>query len=63
MTAAPGAVAALMADAAAAGVPCLRLGETGGEDLTLAGEAPIGVADLRTAFESWFPAFMDGPRS
>jgi phosphoribosylformylglycinamidine synthase II len=63
VTVATAGAAALLADAARAGVPCLRLGETGGETLTLPGEAPISVADLRTAFESWFPAYMDGPRS
>jgi hypothetical protein len=26
-------------------------------------EAPIGVEALRKAFESWFPAFMEGSRS
>jgi phosphoribosylformylglycinamidine synthase subunit PurL len=53
----------LIADAARAGVPILRIGATGGPALTLADEAPIGVDELRSAFESWFPAFMEDSRS
>ena len=53
----------LIADAARAGVPMLRIGATGGLALTLPDEAPIGVAELRATFESWFPAFMEGSRS
>ena len=41
----------------------IRIGATGGLALTLPDEAPIGVTELRTAFESWFPAFMEGSRS
>jgi phosphoribosylformylglycinamidine synthase len=53
----------LMADAARAEVPMVRIGATGGLALTLPNEAPIGVDVLRTAFESWFPAYMEGSRS
>jgi len=53
----------LIADAARAGVPVLRIGAIGGPALTLADEAPIGVDELRAAFESWFPDFMGDPRS
>jgi phosphoribosylformylglycinamidine synthase II len=53
----------LFADAARAGVPVLRIGAIGGPALTLADEAPIGVDELRAAFESWFPDFMGDPRS
>jgi phosphoribosylformylglycinamidine synthase len=53
----------VIADAGRAGVPILRLGATGGDTLTLPDEAPIGVDELRKAFESWFPAFMEGSRS
>ena len=61
VTTAPSDCDRLIADAAHAGVPILRIGATGGPTLTLADEAPIGVAELRAAFESWFPAFMEGP--
>ena len=53
---------ALIADAGRAGVPAARLGTTGGDDLDLVGEPPIPLAMLRTAFEFWLPAFMDGKR-
>jgi phosphoribosylformylglycinamidine synthase len=53
----------LIADAARADVPMIRIGATGGLALTLPDEAPIGVDVLRTAFESWFPAYMEGSRS
>ena len=41
-------------------MPAARIGTTGGDALTLPGEAPIVVAKLADAFESWFPAYMDG---
>ena len=49
---------AILADAKAAGVPALRLGTVGGAALTLPGEHPISVADLKTAHESWLPTYM-----
>jgi phosphoribosylformylglycinamidine synthase subunit PurL len=52
---------ALIARAAAAGVPLRRIGTTGGDALTPKGERPILVAELRQAFESWLPAYMGGP--
>ena len=52
---------AVVARAAAAGVPVKRLGLTGGDALTPAGERPILVAKLCEAFESWFPAYMGTP--
>ncbi|WP_158813851.1 phosphoribosylformylglycinamidine synthase subunit PurL [Methylocapsa sp. S129] len=54
--------AAIVDEAKAAGVAVQRLGTTGGDALTLPGEAPILLADLATAFESWLPAFMAGPQ-
>ena len=39
-----------------------RLGTTGGDDLDLVGEPPIPLAMLRTAFEFWLPAYMDGKK-
>ena len=54
--------AAILAQAAAAGVAARRLGTTGGDALTLPGDPPILVSDLARAHESWFPAFMAAPR-
>ena len=63
VAAAPAEADALVADAARAGVPIARIGVVAGAELTLPGEAPIAILDLKGAFESWFPAYMDGPRS
>ncbi len=62
VTARPEDADALIADARRAGVPAARLGTTGGDDLDLVGEPPIPLAMLRTAFEFWLPAFMDGKK-
>ena len=52
---------ALIAAAVAAGVPAKRIGETNAAArLTLGSNDHISVADLRTAHESWLPAYMDG---
>jgi phosphoribosylformylglycinamidine synthase len=40
------------------GMPCVRIGTTGGDAIAVAGETPVPVAALRTAFESWLPAYM-----
>ena len=55
--------AALVAVAEAAGVAAIRLGVTGGDALELPGEAPIPLPSLVGAYESWFPAYMDGGRA
>ena len=47
-------------DANSAGVPVRRCGMTGGDALTLPGEAPILLGDLVEAHEAWFPAYMAG---
>ncbi|MFO1188710.1 MAG: phosphoribosylformylglycinamidine synthase subunit PurL [Alphaproteobacteria bacterium] len=52
---------ALLAEARAAKVPAHRIGRTGGDSLTLPGERPISVAELRAAHETWFPAYMSTP--
>ena len=52
--------ATVIADARAAGVSLRRLGRTGGDALTLAGERPILVAKLTESFEGWLPAYMAG---
>jgi phosphoribosylformylglycinamidine synthase subunit PurL len=48
--------------ARAAVVPLMRLGATGGRVLSLVGERPLRVADLRARFEDWLPAYMAGLR-
>jgi phosphoribosylformylglycinamidine synthase subunit PurL len=58
VTAAAPAAEAIIGRARAAGVPVRRLGTTGGDALTPEGDRPILVAELRAAFESWFPAYM-----
>jgi phosphoribosylformylglycinamidine synthase len=55
-TAAPEAIEA---KAGAASVPIRRLGITGGDALTLAGDS-IAVAALKDAHEGWLPAYMAG---
>ncbi len=49
---------AVLAAAAVAGVPAMRLGRAGGEDLTLPGGVAISVEELRAAHERFFPAWM-----
>jgi len=48
----------IMERAKAAGVPLARLGATGGVVLSLAGERPLRVGDLKRRFEAWLPAYM-----
>jgi phosphoribosylformylglycinamidine synthase len=43
-----------------AGVPCARIGTTGGDVVAVAGEQPVSVASLKAGFESWLPAYMNG---
>jgi phosphoribosylformylglycinamidine synthase len=54
------AAADLVRSAAAAGVPALVLGTTGGDALTFPGEPPIPLATLRRAHEDWLPDYMAG---
>ncbi|MBK9081414.1 MAG: phosphoribosylformylglycinamidine synthase subunit PurL [Rhizobiales bacterium] len=51
---------AILAGLRAKGVPARRIGVTGGDSLTLPGEAPILLATLRRAHESWLPDYMAG---
>ncbi|HEY4043744.1 MAG TPA: phosphoribosylformylglycinamidine synthase subunit PurL [Rhodopila sp.] len=46
--------------AEAAGIPAVRLGTSGGQDLTLPDGGSISVAALRAAHERFFPSWMDG---
>lgn len=48
----------ILAEAANASVPALVLGMTKGDALTLKTGTSITIAELRTAHEFWFPAFM-----
>jgi phosphoribosylformylglycinamidine synthase subunit PurL len=43
-----------------AGVPCARIGTSGGDAIAVAGETLVSVASLKAAFERWFPAYMGG---
>jgi phosphoribosylformylglycinamidine synthase len=58
---APEAVTAFEADARAAGVPVLRLGQTSGAQLTVEGHGTISIADLKSRNEAWLPAYMARP--
>src|SRR5215468_5824506 len=44
--------------ASAAGVPVAAIGATGGAVVSLEGERPISVAELKQRFEAWLPAYM-----
>jgi phosphoribosylformylglycinamidine synthase subunit PurL len=48
----------IMAEAAKAGVPVMFLGLTAGQSLTLPGETPISLDELRNAHEGWLPGYM-----
>ena len=56
----PDAVAAILADAAKAGVSAERVGTVGGDAVDFGAAGKATVADLRVAFDGWFPAFMGG---
>jgi phosphoribosylformylglycinamidine synthase len=51
---------AVMASAAAAGVPAMQIGRSGGECLTLPDGVTISLRALREAHAKFFPAWMDG---
>jgi phosphoribosylformylglycinamidine synthase subunit PurL len=48
----------IMERAKAAGVPLIPLGATGGAVISLSGEQPLRVANLKQRFEAWLPAYM-----
>jgi phosphoribosylformylglycinamidine synthase subunit PurL len=52
--------AAILDAAAAVGVPAAVIGSTGGATLILPEGDPISLDGLRTAHETWLPAYMDG---
>jgi phosphoribosylformylglycinamidine synthase len=41
-------------------VSCVRIGTTGGDAIAIAGETPVKIETLRTAFERWLPEYMSG---
>ncbi|MGB3488556.1 MAG: phosphoribosylformylglycinamidine synthase subunit PurL [Xanthobacteraceae bacterium] len=41
-------------------VPCVQIGKTGGDAVTIAGEQPVKIEKLRHAFERWLPDYMAG---
>jgi phosphoribosylformylglycinamidine synthase len=51
---------AVLERARAASILAGRIGTTGGEALTLAGERALTVTQLRESFEGWLPAYMSG---
>ena len=52
---------AILEAAAKAGIPAEQVGTvTADATLNIAGQASISVAELRTAHEGWFPAYMSG---
>ena len=55
--------ALVLAKMKGAGVPCVRIGTTGGDAIAVTGEAPVPVKSLHAAFESWLPAYMSGTAS
>ncbi|HEY3678240.1 MAG TPA: phosphoribosylformylglycinamidine synthase subunit PurL, partial [Bradyrhizobium sp.] len=45
-----------------AGVPCARIGTTGGDAIAIAGETSVTISTLKTGFEGWLPVYMSGGR-
>ena len=60
LTAPQARAAKIEAVARAQHIPLRRLGNTDGDRLTLPGERPILVAELRDLHESWLPTYMAG---
>jgi phosphoribosylformylglycinamidine synthase subunit PurL len=58
LTCRPHETGAIAEEAKRLAVPILRLGVTGGETLRLGGAAPVALAALAEAYESWLPAAM-----
>ncbi|MCH7888530.1 MAG: phosphoribosylformylglycinamidine synthase subunit PurL [Proteobacteria bacterium] len=52
------AASAIVAEARAAGVPAEAVGRTGGDALTVSGDHPISLGELRAAHEGWLPTYM-----
>jgi phosphoribosylformylglycinamidine synthase len=52
-------VDALLAKARALNMPVRVVADIGGDDIIILGEAPLALAQLRQAHESWLPNFMN----
>jgi phosphoribosylformylglycinamidine synthase len=52
--------ASFIRTAEAAGLSAVRIGTSGGQDLTLPDGGTISVRALRAAHERFFPSWMDG---
>jgi hypothetical protein len=50
-------------NAEGSGVPFRRLGTVEGDALVIDDLLSVAIDRLRSAHESWFPAFMEGPQS
>ncbi len=61
LTAPPAESAALAEEAKRLNVPLLRIGATGGETLKLGHAAPLALARLSEAYETWLPDYMSHP--
>jgi phosphoribosylformylglycinamidine synthase len=55
-----GDVERILSDAKLAGVPAVKLGETGGTSLQFDGEAGVSVKTLKAGHEEWLPKLMAG---
>ena len=60
LTCAESEVAAILAEAAEAGVPATKIGETGGENIRLGDKEGPAVEHLKKANEEWLPDLMGG---
>jgi len=60
VTVAAGQAGLVLAKMKGAGVPCVRIGTTGGDAVAIAAETPVSIAALKSGFEGWFPAYMNG---
>ena len=62
LTAPPAERAAIAEEAKRLAVPLSRIGVTGGEALKLGDAAPVALAALSKAYETWLPAYMSRPQ-
>ncbi len=60
VAAAPEAADAIRSDAAAQGVPAIRIGKCDGDRLIIPGLLSIPVTGMRLVHESWLPSYMAG---
>ena len=58
VTASPEEAETIVWHASAQGLPCRRIGATGGDALTFGHDPAIPLADLRRAHEDWLPSYM-----